>query len=114
MLLLEGQVTATYFQDALSFGYVSFVVGHFPAFFLRKVLDQAWVQDFGQGGLSGVLTPRGPPAQNVLKIGVFPIKIARKLHDFEEILWPRGGAGPPRSTTVVTSTLAAYLAHTQP
>ncbi len=55
---------------------------------------QARIQDFGQGGPSGVLTPLGGPwAQYFLKTGVF-LKIAWKLHDFEEILG-QGGPGPP-------------------
>ncbi len=52
------------------------------------------------GGPSGVWTPRGPWAQNLLKIGVFPWK----LHDFQEILGARGPGGglaprPPGSAT---------------
>ncbi len=53
---------------------------------------QGPIQDFGQGGPSGVLIPGGPWTKHLLKI-------AWKLHDFEKIL---GAGGPldPRSACV--------------
>ncbi len=39
---------------------------------------------------------RGPSAQNLLKIGFFSLKIARNLHDFDEI-WGARGARAPRA-----------------
>ena len=57
--------------------------------------DQARIQDFGQRGPSGVLTPRGEGPEPIFAQNWgFSLKIAHKLHDFEEILGARG-AGPP-------------------
>ena len=58
---------------------------------------QERIQDFGQGG-PAEFWPQGGWAQNLLKIGGFPLKIAWKLYDFEQILMGKGGArpqGPP-------------------
>ncbi len=44
--------------------------------------DSGAYPGFWSGGTSRVLTPGGPWAQNLLKIGGFLLKIAWKLHDF--------------------------------
>ncbi len=54
---------------------------------------QRQIQDFGQGGPSRVLTPGGTLSQNLLKIGVFPIKLPEK-HDFEKNLGGQVPLGP--------------------
>ena len=46
---------------------------------------------FWSGGPSRVVTPRGPWAQHLLKIGVLPLKLPENyIHGFEEILRARG------------------------
>ena len=54
---------------------------------MREVLEM--LRELLSGGPSGVWTPRGAWAQNLLKIGGFPLKISWKLHDVEEILGAR-------------------------
>ena len=49
---------------------------------------------FGSGG-PAEFWPQGVPwAQNLLKIGVFSLRIAWKLHDFDLMLGAGGGPGP--------------------
>ena len=52
-------------------------------------------------GASRVLTPTGTLSPKFAQNRCFSLKIACKLHDFEEILGARG-AGPPGSATAMT------------
>ena len=72
--------------------------------------QQARIQDFGQAGPSGVLTPRGALTPKFAPNRGF--KIASRLHDFEEILGARGPQAPHGSaaeqTFVVSMVVGAF------
>ena len=61
-----------------------------------KAQNQALIQDFGQGGASTVLTPMGGGgwAQNLLKIGVFSLKLPENCMILNKS-WGKEGPGPP-------------------
>ena len=63
--------------------------------------SQARIQDFGQGG-QWSFDPKGGLSPKFAQNRGFPLKIAWKLHDFEEILGA-GLPGPPGSATVSPS-----------
>ncbi len=56
------------------------------------------IQDFGQGALRS-FDPRGGLSPKFAQHGVFSIKIAWKLHDFEKILGGGRPPGPPGSAS---------------
>ena len=57
---------------------------------------RARIQDFGEGGQQSFDPKGGDLSPNLAQNRGFPLKIACKLHDFEEILGARGGGpGPP-------------------
>ena len=56
---------------------------------------QARIQDFGQGGPTE-FGPQGPWAQNLLKIGVSPLKLPENCMIMKKS-WGQGGRAPPGS-----------------
>ncbi len=58
------------------------------------ITQEARIQDFGQGGPAEFWPQWGALSLKCAQNGGFSLKIAWKLHDFEEILWARGAQGP--------------------
>ena len=68
--------------------------------YLQDTVGHSWIPwagvdpGFWSGGVSVVLSPRGTLSPKFAQNGGFLLKIAWKLHDFEELLVVRGARAP--------------------